>query len=78
MQLDGHNPKPNAARQSGGGEFDQQRSVIGGFLALAEVAVDAAGGIVMEFSTEAMFRGARDAHGRREIAIYRDESKACG
>ena len=42
------------------------------------IAVDAAGGIVMEFSTEAMFRGARDAHGRREIAIYRDESKACG
>jgi beta-aspartyl-peptidase (threonine type) len=37
------------------------------------IAVDAAGGIVMEFSTEAMFRGARDARGRREIAIYGDE-----
>jgi L-asparaginase / beta-aspartyl-peptidase len=37
------------------------------------IAVDAAGGIVMEFSTEAMFRGARDAHGRREIAIYGHE-----
>jgi beta-aspartyl-peptidase (threonine type) len=37
------------------------------------IAVDAAGGIVMEFSTEAMFRGARDARGHREIAIYGDE-----
>jgi L-asparaginase / beta-aspartyl-peptidase len=34
------------------------------------IALDAQGGIVMEFSTEGMFRGARDAHGRREIAIY--------
>jgi L-asparaginase / beta-aspartyl-peptidase len=34
------------------------------------IAIDAQGGIVMEFSTEGMFRGARDAAGRREIAIY--------
>jgi beta-aspartyl-peptidase (threonine type) len=37
------------------------------------ICVDAHGGLVMEFSTEGMFRGARDARGRREIAIYRDE-----
>jgi beta-aspartyl-peptidase (threonine type) len=34
------------------------------------IAIDHAGRIVMEFSTEGMFRGARDASGRREIAIY--------
>lgn len=34
------------------------------------IAIDRAGGIVMDFSTERMFRGARDASGRREIAIY--------
>jgi L-asparaginase / beta-aspartyl-peptidase len=34
------------------------------------IAVDRDGQLVMEFSTEGMFRGARDAHGRREIAIY--------
>jgi len=34
------------------------------------IAIDHAGRIVMEFSTEGMFRGARDAAGRREIAIY--------
>jgi beta-aspartyl-peptidase (threonine type) len=34
------------------------------------IAIDAHGGIVMEFSTEGMFRGARDHQGRREIAIY--------
>ena len=38
------------------------------------IAVDAAGGLVTEFSTEGMFRGTRDARGRREIAIYRDEA----
>jgi len=37
------------------------------------ICVDAHGALVMEFSTEGMFRGARDARGRREIAIYRDE-----
>jgi len=34
------------------------------------IAVDRDGNIVMQFSTEGMFRGACDAHGRREIAIY--------
>jgi L-asparaginase / beta-aspartyl-peptidase len=34
------------------------------------IAVGADGQIVMEFSTEGMFRGARDSTGRREIAIY--------
>jgi L-asparaginase / beta-aspartyl-peptidase len=34
------------------------------------IAVDRDGRIVMEFSTEGMFRGACDARGRREIAIY--------
>jgi beta-aspartyl-peptidase (threonine type) len=34
------------------------------------IAVGAAGRIVMDFSTEGMFRGARDSTGQREIAIY--------
>jgi beta-aspartyl-peptidase (threonine type) len=34
------------------------------------IAVDKDGGLVLEFSTDGMFRGARDARGRREIAIY--------
>ena len=34
------------------------------------IAVDASGSLVLEFSTEGMFRGARDSAGRREIAIY--------
>lgn len=34
------------------------------------IAVDQAGRIVMDFSTEGMFRGARDSNGRRDIAIY--------
>jgi L-asparaginase / beta-aspartyl-peptidase len=34
------------------------------------IAVDARGQLVLEFSTEGMFRGARDSGGRREIAIY--------
>ena len=34
------------------------------------IAIDHTGRIVMDFSTEGMFRGARDASGRREIAIY--------
>jgi beta-aspartyl-peptidase (threonine type) len=33
------------------------------------IAVDAHGVLVMEFSTEGMFRGARDSTGRREIAL---------
>jgi beta-aspartyl-peptidase (threonine type) len=35
------------------------------------IAVDAQGVVVMDFSTEGMFRGARDARGRRQIAIRR-------
>jgi beta-aspartyl-peptidase (threonine type) len=38
------------------------------------IAIDAHGNIVMEFSTAGMFRGARDARGRHEIAIYRGDS----
>jgi beta-aspartyl-peptidase (threonine type) len=34
------------------------------------IGVDAAGRIVMDFSTEGLFRGARDARGRCEIAIF--------
>ena len=34
------------------------------------IAVDKDGVIVMDFSSEGMFRGAGDSHGRREIAIY--------
>jgi beta-aspartyl-peptidase (threonine type) len=34
------------------------------------IAVGAGGRIVMDFSTEGMFRGARDSTGQREIAIY--------
>jgi beta-aspartyl-peptidase (threonine type) len=34
------------------------------------IGVDGSGQIVMDFSTEGMYRGARDSSGRREIAIY--------
>jgi L-asparaginase / beta-aspartyl-peptidase len=34
------------------------------------IAVDGNGQLVLQFSTEGMFRGARDSGGRREIAIY--------
>ena len=34
------------------------------------IAVDAHGKLVMDFTTEGMFRAARDARGHREIAIY--------
>lgn len=34
------------------------------------IAVDAQGNVVMSFNTEGMFRGARDARGRNEVAIY--------
>ena len=37
------------------------------------IALDPAGGIVMDFNSVGMFRGARDALGRRQIAMYRDE-----
>jgi beta-aspartyl-peptidase (threonine type) len=35
------------------------------------IAVTGSGEIVLDFSTEGMFRGARDSAGRREVAIYR-------
>ncbi|MGO9804739.1 MAG: isoaspartyl peptidase/L-asparaginase family protein [Steroidobacteraceae bacterium] len=34
------------------------------------IAVDGGGHIVMDFSTEGMYRGARDSSGRSELAIY--------
>ena len=34
------------------------------------IAVDGGGQIVMDFSTEGMYRGARDSSGRNELAIY--------
>lgn len=34
------------------------------------IAIDAHGNVVMPFNSEGMFRGARSADGRREIAIY--------
>jgi L-asparaginase / beta-aspartyl-peptidase len=34
------------------------------------IAVDKDGRLVLDFSTDGMFRGARDSSGRREIAIY--------
>jgi beta-aspartyl-peptidase (threonine type) len=37
------------------------------------IAIDPSGNIVMDFNTPGMFRAARDGHGRREIAVYRDK-----
>jgi beta-aspartyl-peptidase (threonine type) len=34
------------------------------------IAIDRTGRIALEFNSEGMFRGARDSHGRHEIAIY--------
>jgi L-asparaginase / beta-aspartyl-peptidase len=34
------------------------------------IAVGGGGQVIMDFSTEGMFRGARDSGGRREVAIY--------
>ena len=39
------------------------------------IAVDGRGQTVMEFSSEGMFRGARDSSGRRVIAIYQEERR---
>jgi len=36
------------------------------------IALDRNGDIAMDFNSAGMFRGARDSHGRREIAMYRD------
>jgi len=38
------------------------------------IALDRAGNIVMDFNSVGMYRGARDSHGRREIAMYRDDT----
>jgi beta-aspartyl-peptidase (threonine type) len=38
------------------------------------IALDPAGNIAMDFNSVGMFRGARDSHGRREIAMYRDDA----
>jgi beta-aspartyl-peptidase (threonine type) len=35
------------------------------------IAIDPNGGIVLDFNSEGMFRGARTSGGRREVAIYR-------
>jgi isoaspartyl peptidase/L-asparaginase-like protein (Ntn-hydrolase superfamily) len=34
------------------------------------IAMSGGGQVVMDFSTEGMFRGARDSAGRRDVAIY--------
>jgi beta-aspartyl-peptidase (threonine type) len=34
------------------------------------IAMGGRGQVVMDFSAEGMFRGARDSEGRREVAIY--------
>jgi beta-aspartyl-peptidase (threonine type) len=39
------------------------------------IALDRAGNIAMDFNSVGMFRGARDSHGRREIAMYRDAAR---
>ena len=39
------------------------------------IAIDPAGNIVMDFNTVGMFRAARDGHGRRDIAVYRDNRR---
>ncbi|HEX4387422.1 MAG TPA: isoaspartyl peptidase/L-asparaginase [Steroidobacteraceae bacterium] len=36
------------------------------------IALDAAGNVVMDFNSVGMFRAVRDAHGRREIAMYHE------
>jgi L-asparaginase / beta-aspartyl-peptidase len=36
------------------------------------IAIDPGGHIVMDFSTEGMFRGARDSRGRHEVAVLKD------
>jgi L-asparaginase / beta-aspartyl-peptidase len=50
-------------------------SVLGKMAALGGnggvIAVDASGGIVMEFNSEGMFRGMRNSSGQRQAAIYR-------
>jgi beta-aspartyl-peptidase (threonine type) len=38
------------------------------------IAIDPAGNIAMDFNSIGMFRGARDGHGLRQIAMYRDSN----
>jgi beta-aspartyl-peptidase (threonine type) len=38
------------------------------------IALDRAGNIAMDFNSAGMFRGARDSRGRREIAMYHDDT----
>ena len=38
------------------------------------IAVDKDGNVALEFNSAGMYRGAVDAEGRRQIAIYGDES----
>jgi beta-aspartyl-peptidase (threonine type) len=40
------------------------------------IAIDRSGALAMDFNSVGMFRGARDSHGRREIAMYRDAGSA--
>ena len=42
------------------------------------IALDPAGNIAMDFNSVGMFRAARDSHGRREIAMYREDAKPPG
>jgi L-asparaginase / beta-aspartyl-peptidase len=39
------------------------------------IALDRTGNIAMDFNSVGMFRGARDSHGRREVAMYREDAK---
>jgi beta-aspartyl-peptidase (threonine type) len=39
------------------------------------IALDRAGNIAMDFNSAGMFRGARDSRGRREVAMYRDDTQ---
>jgi beta-aspartyl-peptidase (threonine type) len=49
--------------------LEREIAGLGGYGGL--IGIDAAGQIVMEFTTSGMFRGARDATGRRRVAITR-------
>ena len=62
-------------RLTGAKAADAARDVVQGMLKEiggdgGVIVVDRDGALSMEFNTEGMFRGARDSHGRREIAIY--------
>jgi beta-aspartyl-peptidase (threonine type) len=40
------------------------------------IGIDRAGGVIMEFNSEGMFRGMRDSRGRRQIAVLREADEA--